>query len=43
LYYAQDAQGRIRLLTVYAKSMRENIAASKLNAFREIADEAEII
>jgi len=43
LYYVQDAQGRIWLLTVYAKSARENIAASTLNALREIADHAEII
>ena len=43
LYYVQDAQGRIWLLTVYAKSARENIAASTLNALREIAENAEII
>ncbi|GAB4273773.1 MAG: hypothetical protein Kow0065_22410 [Methylomicrobium sp.] len=43
LYYIQDAKGRIWLLTVYAKSARENIAASTLNALREIADHAEII
>ena len=43
LYYVQDARGRIWLLTVYAKSARENIAASTLNALREIADHAEII
>ncbi len=43
LYYLQDALGRIWLLTVYAKSARENIAASTLNALREIADHAEII
>jgi hypothetical protein len=42
LYYVQDAHGRIWLLTVYAKSARENIAASTLNALREIADHAEI-
>ncbi len=42
LYYVQDAQGRIWLLTVYAKSAQENIAASTLNALREIADHAEI-
>lgn len=43
LYYIQDTKGRIWLLTVYAKSARENIAASTLNALREIADHAEII
>jgi len=43
LYYVQDALGRIWLLTVYAKSARENIAASTLNSLREIADYAEII
>ena len=43
LYYVQDALGRIWLLTVYAKSARENIAASTLNSLREIADNAEII
>ncbi len=43
LYYVQDARGRIWLLTVYAKSTQENIAASTLNALREIAEHAEII
>ncbi len=43
LYYVQDTLDRIWLLTVYAKSARENIAASTLNALREIADHAEII
>lgn len=43
LYYVQDTLGRIWLLIVYAKSARENIAASTLNALREIADHAEII
>jgi hypothetical protein len=42
LYYVQDAKGRIWLLTVYAKSARENIAAATLNTLREIADHAEI-
>jgi hypothetical protein len=42
LYYVQDSRGRIWLLMVYAKSARENIAASTLNALREIADHAEI-
>ena len=31
LYYVQDAKGRIGLLTLYAKSARENIAVSTLN------------
>lgn len=42
LYYMQDVKGRIWLLTVYAKSARENIAADTLNTLREIADHAEI-
>ena len=42
LYYVQDSKGRIWLLTVYAKSARENIAVSTLNLLREIADHAEI-
>lgn len=42
LYYLQDTKGRIWLLTVYAKSARENIAATTLNTLREIADHAEI-
>lgn len=43
LYYVQDTHGRIWLLTVFAKSARENISASTLNELREIADHAEII
>jgi hypothetical protein len=42
LYYVQDSKGRIWLLTVYAKSARENIAPATLNALREIAEHAEI-
>lgn len=42
LYYVQDAFGRIWLLTVYAKSARENIDVSTLNLLREMADHAEI-
>ena len=42
LYYVQDTKGRIWLLTVYAKSARENIPASTLNLLREMADHAEI-
>ncbi|MDP3877037.1 MAG: type II toxin-antitoxin system RelE/ParE family toxin [Methylobacter sp.] len=43
LYYVQDNHGRIWLLTVYAKSARENIATSTLNALREMVDYADII
>jgi len=42
LYYVQDTKGRIWLLTVYAKSARENIASTTLNTLREIADHADI-
>lgn len=42
LYYVQDLRGRIWLLTVYAKSARENIAPATLNRLRELADHAEI-
>ena len=42
LYYVQDAKGRIRLLTVYAKNVQENISAATLNLLRELADHAEI-
>lgn len=42
LYYVQDRHGRIWLLTVYAKSARENIATTTLNRLRELADHAEI-
>ena len=42
LYYVQDRRGRIWLLTVYAKSARENIAPATLNRLRELADHAEI-
>ena len=42
LYDLQDVQGRIWLLSVYAKSARENIATSTLNALRKIADPADI-
>ena len=43
LYYVQDQQGRIWLLTVYSKSAQENISAATLRTLREIADHAEII
>ena len=42
LYYVQDRHGRIWLLTVYAKSARENIAVATLNRLRELADHADI-
>lgn len=42
LYYVQDTKGRIWLLTVYAKSARENIASTTLNTLREIVDHADI-
>ena len=43
LYYLQDNAGRIWLLTMYAKSAHENIAASTLKTLREMADHAEIV
>jgi hypothetical protein len=43
LYYLQDARDRIWLLTVYAKSARENISVKTLNLLREFADHAEFI
>jgi hypothetical protein len=42
LYYVQDAKGRIWLLTVYAKSAKENVANELLNDLRKVADHAEI-
>ncbi len=42
LYYVQDAKGRIWLLTVYAKSARENIPNELLNELRKVADHAQI-
>jgi hypothetical protein len=42
LYYAQDTKGRIWLLTVYAKSAKENIPNELLNELRKVADDAEI-
>ncbi len=42
LYYVQDAKGRIWLLTVYAKSARENIPNELLNELRKVADHADI-
>ena len=42
VYYVQDAKGRIWLLTVYAKSAKENVATALLNELRKVADHAEI-
>ena len=42
LYYVQDAQGRIWLLTLYAKSAQSNISAAVLRHYREEAGDAEI-
>lgn len=42
VYYVQDAKGRNWLLTVYAKSAKENVANALLNELRKVADHAEI-
>lgn len=42
IYYAQDRKGRIWLITLYAKSARENIAAATLRQYREAIEHAEI-
>lgn len=42
IYYVQDTKGRIWLLTLFAKSARENIAAATLRKIREVIDHAEI-
>jgi len=42
IYYVQDAMGRIWLLTLYAKSAKENIASATLRKYREVIDHAEI-
>ena len=42
LYYVQDEQGRIWLLTLYAKSQQDNIGAEELHVLRRMADHAEI-
>lgn len=41
IYYVQDAKGRIWLLTLYAKSAQDNIAAATLRALKESIDHAE--
>ena len=42
LYYVQDRRGRIWLVTLYAKSAKENIAAATLRKLKETIDDAEI-
>ena len=42
IYYVQDRLGRIWLMTVYAKSARENIAVKTLLKLKELIDHAEI-
>jgi hypothetical protein len=42
IYYVQDRKGRIWLITLYAKSARDNIAAATLRRYREAIDHAEI-
>lgn len=42
IYYVQDRLGRIWLMTVYAKSARENIAVKTLLRLKELIDHAQI-
>ena len=42
IYYVQDRLGRIWLMTVYAKSARENIAVKTLLKLKESIDHAQI-
>jgi len=42
IYYVQDVKGRIWLITLYAKSARENIAAETLRQYREVIEDAEV-
>lgn len=42
IYYVQDRLGRIWLMTVYAKSARENIAVKSLLKLKELIDHAQI-
>lgn len=42
IYYVQDRLGRIWLMTVYAKSTRENIAVKTLLKLKELIDHAQI-
>ena len=39
IYFARLANGEIWLLTIYAKSARDNIAAHTLKALKELIDE----
>jgi hypothetical protein len=41
IYYNRLANGEIWLLTIYAKSVRENIPAHTLKAIKEALDHAE--
>lgn len=43
IYYVQDEHNRIWLLTLYGKSVRENIPTKTLKLMREVADNATII
>jgi len=42
IYYVQDGKGRIWLITLYAKSAKENIETKTLRKYREAIDHAEI-
>ena len=42
IYYVQDRLGRIWLMTVYAKSARENIDVKTLLKLKELIDHAQI-
>ena len=42
IYYVQDRLGRIWLMTVYAKSARENIAVKTLLKLKELINHAQI-
>lgn len=42
IYFYQDHQGIIWLLTVYSKSARENISVKTLKALKEVIENAEV-
>jgi hypothetical protein len=42
IYYVQDSRGRIWLMTVYSKSVAENIPLKTIKALKEVIDRAEI-
>ncbi|MDX2219199.1 MAG: type II toxin-antitoxin system RelE/ParE family toxin [Burkholderiales bacterium] len=42
IYYVQDSKGRIWLMTVYSKSVAENIPLKTIKALKEVIDHAEI-